>query len=139
VKIEQSTDMLALRRLYRATFPEDKWENVIGRDALFFVASDDTGPIGFVVLQPADLTPNDFFLSAIGVLKRAKGRAVAVKLIRSAARWAVMNTERDAIVTYVLASNGPSLMSFMRSGWEIYWPTEWMAGVNVVYFRKKLR
>lgn len=137
VTVCESQDMLTLRRLYKATLPLDPW--TITDVARFWIASDEQGPCGMIALEPAMLTPNDFFVPAVGVLKRASGRSIAYKLIRTVERWAKVNSQRDAIVTYVMCDNGPSLASFFKAGWRVYWPTEWTCGGGVVYFRKDLR
>lgn len=113
--IRRTDDMQAIHELDRATFPGDKPTLERESTHVWWVAEDRTGAaVAFIGLGTGVKNAS---ISRVGVLPAYRGHGLQKRLVRTAIRYARKQGFKF-LLTYVLASNIPSLRALLACGFK---------------------
>lgn len=111
MKIKRCKDAILVDDLDRVCFPADeRLSDASLYDADWWVAYDDSGPVGFVGVLCG-------FLIRYGVVPGTRGQGLGKRLLKTAFQhFARQGLPLD---TYVIATNVASLRAFIACGWVV--------------------
>ncbi len=78
-------------------------------------------PVGFCSIDETKWVPGAAFVSYIGLLASARGRGLGRRMVRVCTKWA-REAGYERIVSYTWVENVASARSFLREGWDYYYP-----------------
>lgn len=126
-----------VRPLHALTFPEDEWLDE-KLDYRHWITYDGDRPVAFATVEiMGGINKGDLYFARVGVVAGYHNKGLQRRLMRLVARWG-KRMGYKVIVTYVLSTNGPSLVNFIRMKYLVYRPPYKWAGNGVVYLKQYL-
>lgn len=135
MRIRRTADLELVRRLDAECLPGDEPADL--EDRAWWVAWDGAEAVGYAGAKLREVE-NSVYLCRAGVLWKARGQGLQLKLIRARVAWA-RRIKAACAFTYVDRENPASGNNLIRAGFLMYEPTEdWAggSGVDPVYFLK---
>lgn len=132
--IHQTKDVELIKDLHSQTFPSDDFYEHKG-NVLWVLKDCQKKPVGFCMAT--DIGDKIVFLSRAGLLSKARGKGLHLRMIHTRINWA-KNNGYHSVITYVSIENVQSSRNLLKAGLEIYRPDYEYAGENYNYFRKVL-
>lgn len=135
MKIRKTSNILAIKGLFKAIFPVDEWE-MPKKSVHWIIYDSEDLPIGFCSCHKLAYE-NGIFLSLAGLLPCARGKGYHKDLIKTRLKWAKRNGLKFA-VTYTARENQSSYDNLQDLGFRLYEPDYKWVGHNFYYWIKKL-
>jgi len=132
-RVTTQEELVYARSIHDLLFEAETWDP--NQAKAVWLVWNNSEPVGFCSIDETDMAPEAAFVSYIGLLASARGRGLGRRMVRTCTKWA-----RDAgysrIVSYTWVENVSSARSFLREGWEYFYPENTASGY--IWFEKKL-
>ena len=117
--IRKTRDQKTVAALNQLLFPEDELDGPGNQHWL--VRDDDGEAVGFCSARPSHSETDAVFLSRAGLLPAARRKGLHRRMIEVRERWA-RKQGFHRVITYVHATNVPSLRGLLSAGYAPYEP-----------------
>ena len=132
-RILRTDDIAECRALHQMCMPSDDID--LGGQKWLCWDEDTNFPIGFCAARWYS-HPGVIFFSRCGVLPRARGNGLQLRMLRTRLKWAG-SLEAWKVITYTMYDNHASIVNLLKAGFEFYEPmTKWAGKVH--YFKKEI-
>lgn len=136
VRFKKTKDYSQARALHVLLFPNDEQFRKSVNNAMWIGYEETQTPVAFCTARYLP-NENSVFLERAGVLPIARGLKLQRRMIKLRENWA-KSLGADAVLTYVAHHNHASIVSLIKAGYHIYWPSKFWAGKSVHYFQKSI-
>lgn len=137
MRVVRTDDLELIAEMDAQAFPEAPLARHELERAAWWIVMSEGRAIAYAGARGCETIPA-VFLSRCAVMADWRGHGLQRRLLRARERWARTRDGIEAIVTYTVPDNAPSMNNLIRAGYRVDAHTGPYCGPDVVYWRKGL-